>query len=113
MVLFGMSSAAVARIPDPPTLLACLRAQEASLRAAGVARLYLFGSAARGEAGAASDVDLFMDQAEPERFGLFDLMEVSDRLRVALGGVAVDLATRASLHPALRPAIEASALRVF
>jgi hypothetical protein len=54
-----------------------------------------------------------MDQAEPERFGLFDHMEVSDRLRAALGGFTVDLATPASLHPALRPAIEASALPVF
>jgi predicted nucleotidyltransferase len=94
-------------------LVARLRAQEAPLRAAGVAALYLFGSAARGEAGATSDVDLFMDQAEPERFGLFDLMEMSDCLRAALGGIAVDVTTRASLHPALRPAIEASALRVF
>jgi hypothetical protein len=42
-------------------LVARLRAQEAPLRAAGVAALYLFGSAARGEAGATSDVDLFMD----------------------------------------------------
>jgi uncharacterized protein len=100
-------------IPAPATLLARLRAQEGPLRAAGVAGLYLFGSAARGAAGATSDVDLFIDQAEPERFDLFDLMDLRERLGAALGGVAVDLATRSSLHPALRPAIEASALRVF
>jgi hypothetical protein len=108
-----MSTVTSATIPDPATLLAQLRTQEAALRAAGVAGLYLFGSAARGEAGAASDIDLFIDQADPDRFDLFDLMDLRERLGAALGGVAVDLATRASLHPALRPAIEASALRVF
>jgi len=101
------------RIPDPPTLLSRLRRQEAPLRAAGVAGLFLFGSAARGDAGPASDVDLFIDQAEPDRFDLIDLIAVQDRLRAALGGLPVDLATRASLHPALRPAIEAAAVRVF
>jgi len=108
-----MSLAANALIPRPPTLLARLRAQGSSLRAVGVAGFYLFGSAARGEAGPASDVDLFMVQAEPERFSLFDLIEVSDRLRAALGGIAVDVTTRSSLHPELRRAIEASSLRVF
>lgn len=98
---------------DPATLLDALRAQEASLRAAGVERLYVFGSVARGEATPASDVDLFIDQANPEHFDLLDLLAIGDQLRTALGGVEVDLATRASLHPILRPAIEASALRVF
>jgi predicted nucleotidyltransferase len=108
-----MQSVARAPIADPSTLLARLRAQEVPLRAAGVAGLFLFGSAARGEAGSASDIDLFIDQADPERFDLFDLMDLRERLGAVLGGVAADLATRSSLHPALRPAIEASALRVF
>lgn len=102
-----------APIPDPTALLARLRAQEAALRAAGVAGLYLFGSAARGEAGPASDVDLCIDQADPDRFDLIDLIDLRDRLRAALDGVPVDLVTRASLHPALRVDIEASAVRVF
>jgi uncharacterized protein len=101
------------RIPDPSTLLARLRAQEVPLRAAGVAGLFLFGSAARGEAGPASDIDLFIDQADPDRFDLIDLIALQDRLRAALDGAPVDLATRASLHPALRRDIEASAVRVF
>lgn len=108
-----MSAPETASIRDPAAVLGALRAQEASLRAAGVERLYLFGSAARGEATPASDVDLFIDQVDPDHFDLLDLLAIGDHLRTALGGVEVDLATRASLHPILRPAIEASALRVF
>lgn len=108
-----MPASETAPIRDPSALLDALREQESSLRAAGVERLYLFGSAARGEATPTSDVDLFIDQADPDHFDLLDLLAIGDRLQTALGGVEVDLATRASLHPILRPAIEASALRVF
>jgi predicted nucleotidyltransferase len=99
--------------PDRDAVLATLRSRETELRAAGIQALYLFGSTAAGTATAASDVDLFMDQAEPERFDLLDLIGVGERIGEVLGGVRVDLATRGSLHPVLRPAIEASAVRVF
>jgi predicted nucleotidyltransferase len=105
--------ATVSMPPDRESVLAVLRAREAELRAAGIAALYLFGSAARGEATAASDVDLFFDQANPDGFDLFDLVDVGERIGDALGGIRVDLATRGSLHPVLRPAIESGAIRVF
>lgn len=108
-----MTEAIARTAPDRDSVLAALRAREAELRAAGVGALYLFGSAARGEATAASDVDLFLDQADPTAFDLLDLVEVSERIGEALGGARVDLATRGSLHPVLRPAIEAGAVRVF
>ena len=88
-----------------------LRAHEAELRHLGVQGLYLFGSTARGEAGAASDVDLFFDYPKG-RFGLFDLMEVRARVPRILG-VKVDVTTRDGLHEALRTRIEADAVRVF
>ncbi len=97
---------------DRGTILATLRAREAELRAAGVAALYLFGSAARGEATEHSDVDLFLDQADPAAFDLLDLVALGEQIGGVLGAT-VDLATRGSLHPVLRPAIEASAVRVF
>jgi uncharacterized protein len=99
--------------PDRDAVLTTLRAHEAELRTVGVAALYLFGSAARGEATASSDVDLFLDQADPRTFDLLDLVDVGERIGEALGGARVDLATRGSLHPVLRPAIEISAVRVF
>lgn len=88
-----------------------LRQHEAELRRLGVQRLYLFGSTARGEAGPASDVDLFFDY-EKGRFGLFDLMDVQARTTEILGRKA-DITTRDSLHKVLRHGIEASATQVF
>ena len=72
------------------------------LRRRGVVRASVFGSVARGEATASSDVD-FLVEFEPGRSlvdlaGLrLDLAELLDR--------DVDVATRGSLHPALRERI--------
>jgi len=88
-----------------------LRAHEADLRRLGVERLYLFGSTARGEARDDSDVDLFFDY-ERGKFGLFELMDVQAYAARVLGR-KTDIMTRDSLHKLLRPAIEASAARVF
>ncbi len=88
-----------------------LREHEAELRRLGVERLYLFGSTARGEAGEASDVDLFFDY-EKGKLGLFELMDVKEFAADILG-VKTDVTTRDSLHKRLRAQIEASAVRVF
>ncbi len=88
-----------------------LRAHQAELQQLGVESLYLFGSTARGEARADSDVDLFFDYQEGT-FGLFDLIEVQEQTARILGHPA-DIMTRDSIHKMLRPRIEASALRVF
>ena len=92
-------------------VIARLKEHEAELRQLGVQHLYLFGSTARGEAGADSDVDLFFDH-ERGKLGLFELMDVKERAAQILGCKA-DVMTRGSLHPALRKRIEASALLVF
>jgi predicted nucleotidyltransferase len=91
--------------------IATLRAHREELRKLGVESLYLFGSTARGEARADSDVDLFFDYQEG-RFGLFDLMDVQEEASRILGRPA-DVMTRDSIHQALRARIEAGALRVF
>jgi len=91
--------------------LAALKAHEAELRALGVEHLYLFGSTVRGEARDDSDVDLFFDH-EKGRIGLYELIDVKERTASILGGRA-DIMTRASLHPALKKRIEASAVLVF
>jgi hypothetical protein len=96
---------------DRDDVIAKLRAHEADLHRAGVARLYLFGSVARGEARPDSDVDLFFDTENP-RFSLIELVDVQDCVADILG-TETDVMTRASLHPMLRPKIEAEALRVF
>ena len=96
---------------DREQVIATLRAHQAELHRFGVARLYLFGSVARQEARSDSDVDLFFDTDNP-RFSLIELVDVQERVHDILGTES-DVMTRASLHPMLRPRIEAEALRIF
>jgi predicted nucleotidyltransferase len=75
----------------------------------GVAALYVFGSVARGEATAASDIDLLVEFDGRPTFARF--MDLKALLEDALG-VRVDLVTRPALREQLRPQIEAEARRV-
>lgn len=72
------------------------------MRRRGVVRAGVFGSVARDEAGAESDVD-FLVEFERGR-SLLDLSGLRLDLRQALGR-DVDVATPRSLHPKLRDAI--------
>ncbi len=92
-------------------IIASLKTRAADIQAHGATSLYLFGSAARGEATEKSDVDLFVDY-DPEKFGFVELIRLRERISQVLGRPA-DLTTREGLHPLLRPAIEAEAIKVF
>jgi predicted nucleotidyltransferase len=96
---------------DRDQVIETLRAHKSDLHRAGVARLYLFASVSRGESRPGSDIDLFFDTDNP-RFSLIELVDVQEHVNEILGAEA-DMITRASLHPMLRPQIEAEALRVF
>jgi hypothetical protein len=91
--------------------IARLKQHETDLQQIGVRSLFLFGSTARDEAEATSDVDLFFDY-EKGKFGIYELMDVK-ALASAILGQSADIMTRDSLHPVLRQRIEASALRIF
>jgi predicted nucleotidyltransferase len=72
------------------------------LQAFGVARLSLFGSFARDEGRAESDVDLLAEFNRP--IGLFEFARLQRRLGELLGH-RVDLVTPAALKPQLRDRI--------
>jgi uncharacterized protein len=91
--------------------IARLKARQADLRRAGVTGLYLFGSTARDQARADSDVDLFFD-CERGRFGLFDLLAVKE-LAAEILEARTDIMTRGSLHPLIRSRAAREAVRVF
>ena len=74
-----------------------------------VRRLALFGSAARGEQTAASDVDLLVEFDEP--IGFFDFV----RLEQSLGEILqakVDLVSSKALKPAIRDEVLRQAVYV-
>lgn len=93
-------------------VIAALRAHEPEFRDAGIGRLFLFGSAARDQMQAGSDVDLFIDLARPRGFTQFSLAALRERLQEILGS-KVDVMTRAGIHPRRRPRIETQAIQVF
>ena len=74
-----------------------------------VAALYVFGSVARGEAVAGSDVDLLVEFEGPPTFARF--MDLKFLLEDTLG-VRVDLVTRGALRDRMKLRIESEARRV-
>jgi predicted nucleotidyltransferase len=61
-----------------------------------ITRMAVFGSVARGEAKADSDIDILVDYAEEAQWGLFDHQHMEDEL-AALAGRRVDLVSRRGL----------------
>ena len=90
-------------------LIALLRGRAQDLRRFRVKSLDLFGSLARDEAHAASDVDLLVEFDEGPTFDQF--MDLKFFLEELLSQ-RVDLVTRAALRPRMRPVIEREAVRV-
>ena len=90
--------------------LRILAAHKAQLRTMGVEHVSVFGSVARDEADEASDIDILVEFAPGARIGLFEFLDIQEALAGILG-MAVDLATPASLHPQLRDAILLEAVR--
>ncbi len=86
-------------------VIAALRAHEAELRQAGIRRLSLFGSVARGDEEADSDVDLAAELDPEAGIGLFALGALERRLAELIGR-KVDLLPEPVEKPRLRANIE-------
>jgi uncharacterized protein len=90
--------------------LRILREHADEIRRRGVKSLSIFGSTARDEARADSDVDIFIEIDAGRRFGLFDLVRLQKYLETILGQ-KVDLGIRESLHPRLKAEILKESIR--
>ncbi len=93
-------------------VIATLRAHEAELRHAGIRHLSLFGSVARGDADAGSDVDLAVVLDPKARIGLFALGALERRLAELLGR-KVDLLPEPVEKPRLRANLDRDRRRAF
>ena len=82
------------------------------LRAAGLAALYLFGSQARGDARANSDIDLLFDVVDDWNFSLLDQASLMVRLESILGR-KVDFIERRALRPRIRERIELEMVKLL
>ncbi len=89
-----------------------LRAHQCELKRAGILRLALFGSVARGDSNPRSDVDLMGDFDRTKRLSLFDLAGLEIRLSEIVG-VPVDLADRKMLKEPVRVQAEREAVLAF
>jgi len=76
-----------------------------------VKALYIFGSVARNEAKAASDVDILVEFTPEARVGLFHFLKLKNFLEGILG-CRVDLVTADALHPMMRDSILEERIRV-
>jgi predicted nucleotidyltransferase len=95
-------------------IIARLKRAEPELRGFGVGALYLFGSHARDEARADSDVDVFVDPVSEESLGFLKYMDAYATIRRSLGeDTDVGYSTREGLSPYVRANVEREAIRVF
>ena len=92
--------------------LQTLREHEVELRALGVRHASIFGSVARGEARADSDIDVLVGLDRDRAMGLFEYSRV--KLHIAeLLGTSADVVNRKTLKPLLRDHILHDAVDAF
>ena len=97
---------------DKGLVVQTLRLHEPELRAAGILHLRLFGSVARGDSSAQSDVDLMADFDRSKRLTLFDMARLEGRLSDLLRE-KVDLAPAEALKERVRARALQEAVHAF
>jgi uncharacterized protein len=89
--------------------LRLLAAHRDEIAGFGVSSLAVFGSVARDEAGADSDIDILVEFDPSARVGLFEFVRLQRCLSHVLGQ-RVDLVTTDALKPRMRDRILAEAI---
>ena len=97
---------------DGERILGALRAHEAELHRAGVRHLSLFGSFARGDAGAMSDIDLAAEFDPAAHMDLIRLTALQRRIAKILGR-RVDLTPEPVEKPRFKANIDRDRRRAF
>ena len=97
---------------DKQAIIARLRENEATLKARGVSHAALFGSRARGEDQADSDIDIFVEIAPDFAMDVFQYVDVVQAIE-DMFAEPVDVSNRAAMKPHVRPAAERDAIYAF
>ena len=97
---------------DRDQVIATLRAHESALKKAGIVRLALFGSTARGDQGPSSDIDLLAAFDDMRRISIPDIVGMELDLAQMLGR-KVDLVEEGTLKARVQQSVEAEAVRAF
>jgi len=97
---------------DKTTVIETLRKYEPELRDAGIVHLRLFGSVARGESTALSDIDLMADFDPARRRTLVNMARLENRLSDLLGG-KVDLSSANAMKEPVRERAFREAVHAF
>jgi hypothetical protein len=93
-------------------ILAILRAHEAPLRQRGVRRAALFGSAARGETTAASDIDIMVEIDPTAQVDLYGYVGITQYIE-ELFSAPVDVAERDQLVEQVRKTADQDTVYAF
>ena len=97
---------------DRQTVIDRLKRNQARLEALGLARVSLFGSTARGQAAAESDVDLAVTLDEAAGIDLFRFAAISEQVRRLLSS-PVDLVVEPARNARIQAEIDRDRLRVY
>lgn len=97
---------------DKQRVIATLREHQDELARQGVLHAALFGSVARGDATAESDIDIMLDIDPKAKFSVYDFVVVSDYI-AGLFDKKVDVVNRQGLKPRVRPSALAEAVHAF
>lgn len=93
-------------------VLRSLQGERGRLRERGIRHLSVFGSTARQEAEADSDVDLIVDLAPASNLDIFDLASIAVELEAVLE-TRVDLVRRGAMKPHVTQAAARDEIHVF
>jgi len=97
---------------DKRTVISTLLAHQIELQGLGIDHLTLFGSVARDEADADSDVDLLATFNKAKALSLLKVIAIQRKISEILG-CPVDLGSLTAVKPRLKPHIEPDLIDVF